>query len=296
MTGSEEDELLKSCGWTADDIKLMLPMQRQAALSEALKQAEEDGRIKDGEWQSGHGATASADGKKEVAADADGDFVDDPSVLLKSEDPNRFQAPRGKQRRIYRWLVLICGVTILGGLLSYYRGWPGQQEVQPRPTCGSSAWRTSVTLDNTRPDLVSTMLQAQNDVGRASEPTCVDAVFACRSDGPYFEVRVNSPSRSIREMGPIIVDRAGESLNLSVSGMPSDDGRAIRLNQKAVVEVVASELMDSYGFKIPLRFGDGDSAVAEFASFDLFPAIRPLLLTCKMRFLRSNTEAGEQRD
>src|SRR6202043_580238 len=117
------------------------PMQRQAALSEALKQAEEDRSIKDGEWQkvskSGYGVTASADGKKQVVAEPDADFIDDSSVLLKSEDPNGSQAVRGKQRRIYRWLVLLCGVTIFAGLFSYYRIWPGQGEVQPRLTCGS---------------------------------------------------------------------------------------------------------------------------------------------------------------
>lgn len=301
MSGSEEDELLKRCGWTVDDIKRMLPPQRQAALSEALKQAEESGGVKDGEWryQAGRGGnpdTTSADGNEETAEDAE--FYDDPSVVSRAEVRSRFQSPRKKQRPIYRWLVVICGVMSFGGLLGYFRGvpWPTQTKVQPGLTCETSGWQTSITLDNTRPELVSTTLRAQNNVGPLSEHACVDAVFACLSDGPYFEVRIDSPSRSIREMGPITVDRAGNSLNLSVAGTLSGDGRAIRLNQKTAVEVLASELMDGYGFRIPLRYGDGSSAVAEFAPFDLFPAIRPLLLTCKMRFLRSNPVVGEQGD
>src|SRR5438105_2945392 len=68
-------------------------------------------RMESGErlGKSGYGVTASADGKKQVATESDVDFIDDPSVLLKSEDPSGSQAARGKQRRIYRWLVLICG-------------------------------------------------------------------------------------------------------------------------------------------------------------------------------------------
>jgi hypothetical protein len=94
-------------------------------------------------------------------------------------------------------------------------------------------------------------------------------------------------------MGPIVVSRTGDDLNLNVSGLPSDDGSAIRVSQKTGVEVIASELMDSYGFTIAIRFADGDDAAAQFASFELFPAIRPVLLACKMRYLRSGTGATE---
>jgi hypothetical protein len=103
-------------------------------------------------------------------------------------------------------------------------------------------------------------------------------------------------NRQIIGTGPIVVGRVGDDLNLNVSGPPSDDGRAIRVSQKTAVEVLASELMDGYGFTITIRFADGDDAVAQFASFELFPAVRPVLLACKMRYMGSGMGAGAADD
>jgi hypothetical protein len=271
MSGSDDDKLLHRYGWSADEIKRMSPNQRQAALDECLKQAHE-GSVKE-----------------------DSGELDAPLVFRGPENIGS-PLPKLKQRRAHKWLALVVLLAVAAGATVYFRGLnrPTQSKIRSDSACGRGGWKTSITLDNTRPELVSSTLRSENDLGPPSEPACVDVTFACGPDGPYFEVRIDSMIRRIIGIGPIVVGRTGDDLNLSVSGLPSEDGRAIRVSQRTGVEVLASELMDGYGFTILIRFADGDDAVAEFASLLLFPAIRPILLACKMRYLRSSAGATEE--
>jgi hypothetical protein len=269
MSVSDDDELLHRYGWSADEINRMSPSQRQAALDECRKQAREDS-------MKGESTEFEA-----------------PSVLRVAQ--NTGAAVLGlKPRQVNKWLAMILFLAVAAGVSVHFRGLNESPESKVRTdsACGRNGWKTSVTLDNTRPELVSSSLRSENDVGSRSAPACVDIIFACRPDGPYFEVRVDSMNRRITGMGPIVVSRIGDDLSLKVSGPPSDDGKAIRVSQKAAVEVLASELMDGYGFAIAIRFADGDVAVAQFASFELYSALRPVLLACKMRFLGSVMETG----
>jgi hypothetical protein len=201
-----------------------------------------------------------------------------------------------KPPRHLRWLVWICVLAIGGGALIYFR--PANQSAQglaQTETCGTSGWRTNITLDHSRPELVSTTLRSQNAIGPQTEPRCVDISFACLKEGPYFELRLGSSGARIKEIGSLLVKVANNDVNVRVSGLISDDGNAIRVSEKTVVEVLASVLSES-SFAIPLTLADGENAVAQFYSSDLFPAIRPVLLTCKMRFFRSVREGADDAD
>jgi hypothetical protein len=205
--------------------------------------------------------------------------------------PHSFESLQKSPRHL-RWLVWICVLAIGGGALIYFR--PANQSAQGL-ACGTSGWRTDITLDHSRPELVSTTLRSQNAIGPQTEPRCVDISFACLKDGPYFELRLGSSGARIKEIGSLLVKLANDDVNVRVSGLISDDGNAIRVSEKIAVEVLASVLNES-SFAIPLTLADGENAVAQFYSFDLFPAIRPVLLTCKMRFFRSVREGADDAD
>jgi DnaJ domain len=190
------------------------------------------------------------------------------------------ELPSPDQGRARRWLALICLIAIGAGALIYFRGLnqPAQTLSRTERTCGTSGWRTSVTFDNSRPELVSTTLRSRDHIGSQDEGKCIDVVFACRSDGPYFEVRVDPSGPQINGMRLILVGSTSDELNASLSVSMSDDGRSIRVSDKIAVEVLVSVLMDRDSFAIRLSFIDGGNAVVRIVSFDLSTAIRPVLL------------------
>jgi curved DNA-binding protein CbpA len=206
--------------------------------------------------------------------------------------PYPFDSPP-KPAPYRRWSTWILPLVVAIGALIYFR--QGNQPAQNRATCGTSVWRTNITLDHSRPELASTTLHSRNAIGPQPEPRCVDISFACLNDGPYFELRLGSSGARIKETERLLVKVTGEDVNVSVSGLISAEGNAFRISEKTAVEVLASVLNDT-SFDIPLTLADGEHAVAQFDALDLFPAIRPVLITCKMRFFRSAKEGTNEGD
>jgi hypothetical protein len=183
---------------------------------------------------------------------------------------------------------------IAGGAWLYLRGRnPASQNASPdEAVCGTTSWRTKITFDNSRPELVSTSLQSDRT---RDEVGCVDIVFACRSNGPYFEVRLDASRPQIDGAVPIFVSAADE-WNASLLGSISDDGRSTRISNKNTIEVLAAVLIDRYSFDIRLGLANGRNAVAQFHSLDLSTAIRPVLLACQMRSFQSSRQTEDAAD
>src|SRR6266404_9296958 len=152
-----------------------------------------------------------------------------------------------------RWIVS-CFIGAAGGALLDCSG--SDQSPPGQGACVTSGWRTLVTFDNSRPELVSTTLRSRNRISSHDENGCVDIAFACRSDGPYFEVRVEPAGPQFNEKGSIVVEGFGDELTASVSGSRSDDGRSIRASDKIAVEVLGSLLMDHDSFAVRLGLSD----------------------------------------
>jgi hypothetical protein len=170
------------------------------------------------------------------------------------------------------------------------------ESARTESACVTSSWRTRITFDNSRPELVSTTLRSRNHISSHDDSGCVDVAFACRQDGPYFEVRVEPAGPQIDEKGPIVFEGFGDELSASASGSRSDDGRSIRISDKVAVEVLASLLMGRDSFVVRLSLSNGGNGIAQFDSVDLQSAIRPVVLACRMRFFRSVREDVDSRD
>jgi len=188
----------------------------------------------------------------------------------------------GNQVHYRKWLVLLLLIVVAGGTWLSFRG-PGQSArtvSRSEAECVTGTWRTRITLDDSRPELVSTTLRSRNRISSRDKNGCVDIAFACRSDGPYFEVRVEPQGPQIGKKGLIVVEGFGDELNASVPGWRSNDGRSITISDKAVVEVLGSLLIDRGSFAVRLGLLDGGDAVAHFDSANAPAAIHPIMLAC----------------
>jgi DnaJ domain len=180
------------------------------------------------------------------------------------------------------WLIPLLLIVVTGAIWLSFRG-PGESArtvLRSEAECVTGTWRTRITFDDVRPELVSTTLRSRNRISSRGKNGCVDIAFACRSDGPYFEVRVEPQGPQIGKKGLIVVEGLGDELNASVSGWRSNDGRSITISDKAVVEVLGSLLIDRGSFAVRLGLLDGGDAVANFDSANLHSAIRPVMLAC----------------
>jgi hypothetical protein len=189
----------------------------------------------------------------------------------------------GGQGRHRRWLVLLFLIVAAGGAWLNFRG-PDQAAgtvSRGEAECVTSTWRTRITFDDSRLERASTTLRSRNRISSHDRKGCVDIAFACGSDGLYFEVLVESAGPQIDKKGLIVVEGIGDELNASIFGWRSDDGRSIRVLDKAVVEVLGSLLMDHDSFAVRLALSRGGDAVAHFDSSNLSAAIRPVLLACR---------------
>jgi hypothetical protein len=106
VTRSEEEELLRRYSWSADEIGNMTRDQFQAALDQAIKQAEEE--RKSGKWslqvyESANRTEAGVVGSASTGTQTDERF--DFSKVTKSPSQRRGQT--------YRRIGLICGLVLL---------------------------------------------------------------------------------------------------------------------------------------------------------------------------------------
>ena len=197
-----------------------------------------------------------------------------------SAKPLRRTADQGRYRK---WLILLLLIVVTGGTWLSFRG-PGQSArtgSRSEAECVTGTWRTRVTFDDSRPELVSTTLRSRNRISSHDKNGCVDIAFACRSDGPYLEVRVEPQGPQIGKKGLIVVEGSGDNeLKASVLGWRSNDGRSLTISDKAVVEVLGSLLMDRGSFAVRFGLLDGGDAVAHFDSANLPAAIHPVMLAC----------------
>jgi curved DNA-binding protein CbpA len=188
----------------------------------------------------------------------------------------------GDQVHHRNWLILLLLIVLTGAIWLSFRGLGESARTVSRSEaeCVTGTWRTRITFDDVRPELVSTTLRSRNRISSRDKNGCVDIAFACRSDGPYFEVRVEPQGPQIGKKGSIVVEGFGDELNASVSGWRSNDGRSITISDKAIVEVLGSLLIDRGSFAVRLGLLDGGDAVAHFDSANLHSAIRPVMLAC----------------
>jgi hypothetical protein len=179
-----------------------------------------------------------------------------------------------------KWLIPLLLIVVTGAIWLSFLGESARTVSRNQAECVTGTWRTRITFDDSRPELVSTTLRSRNRISSRGKNGCVDIAFACRSDGPYFEVRVEPQGPQIGKKGLIVVEGLGDELNASVSGWRSNDGRSITISDKAVVEVLGSLLIDRGSFAVRLGLLEGGDAVAHFDSANLHSAIRPVMLAC----------------
>jgi hypothetical protein len=170
----------------------------------------------------------------------------------------------------------------------------GSQAFFPASACAASDWQTQVTLDQSRPELATTTLRSRNSVGPAEAASCVDVSVACLQDGPYFEVRLASPALGVKEVGPLRIRSLTDELSAQLFRPTDGSETAVRIVDKSSVELIAFALANSLGFRIPITFATGETAVAEFRSYHFLSAVRPVLFACNMRSLQG--EKPEEAD
>ena len=180
------------------------------------------------------------------------------------------------------WLGPLGLVLLAAASSVYLRGTPSAAV----PACAAADWRTELTLDRSRPELATTTLRSRNAVGPEGQAACAEVSFACRPDGPYFELRSNSPALPMRQIGPIEVRNLNDDLAAQVLAPPAGAQTAVRVAEKAAVELIAYAIANSLAFRIPITFADGEAAVAEFKSYHFSAAVRPVLFACNMRSLQ----------
>jgi len=180
------------------------------------------------------------------------------------------------------WLVPLGLVLVATASSVYLRGSPSAAV----PACAAADWRTELTLDRSRPELATTTLRSRNAVGPEGRAACAEVSFACRPDGPYFELRLISPAPPMRQIGPIEVRNLNDDLAAQVFAPPAGAQMAVRVAEKEAVELIAYAIANSLAFRIPITFADGEAAVAEFRSYHFSAAVRPVLFACNMRSLQ----------
>jgi hypothetical protein len=180
------------------------------------------------------------------------------------------------------WVVPLGLVLVATASSVYLRGSPSAAVA----ACAAADWRTELTVDGSRPELAMTTLRSRNAVGPDGQAGCAEVSFACRADGPYFELRVNSPALRMRQIGPIEVRNLNDDLAAQVFAPPAGAQTAVRVAEKEAVELIAYAIANSLAFRIPITFADGEAAVAEFKSYHFSSAVRPVLFACNMRSLQ----------
>jgi hypothetical protein len=180
------------------------------------------------------------------------------------------------------WLAPLGLVLVAAASSVYFRGSPSAAV----PACVAADWRTELTLDRSRPEFAITTLRSRNAVGPEGQAGCAEVSFACRSEGPYFELRLNASSAPMREIGPIEVRNLNDDLAAQVFGPPDGVQTAVRVTEKEAVELIAYAIANSLAFRIPITFTNGEAAVADFKSYHFASAVRPVLFACNMRSLQ----------
>jgi hypothetical protein len=188
------------------------------------------------------------------------------------------------------WLGPLGLVLLAAASSVYLRGTPSAAV----PACAAADWRTELTLDRSRPELATTTLRSRNAVGPEGQAACAEVSFACGPDGPYFELRSNSPALPMRQIGPIEVRNLSDDLAAQVFAPPAGAQTAVRVAEKAAVELIAYAIANSLAFRIPITFGDGEAAVAEFKSYHFSAAVRPVLFACNMRSLQIGPPSADE--
>ena len=90
----------------------------------------------------------------------------------------------------------------------------------------------------------------------------------------------------MRQIGPIEVRNLNDDLAAQVFAPPTGAQAAVRVAEKAAVELIAYAIANSLAFRIPITFVDGEAAMAEFRSYHFSTAVRPVLFACNMRSLQ----------
>jgi hypothetical protein len=188
----------------------------------------------------------------------------------------------GFRALVLTWLVPLVLVLLSAASSVYLRGSPSAAV----PACAAADWRTELTLDRSRPELAITTLRSRNAVGPEGRAGCAEVSFACRSDGPYFELRVNSPALPMRQIGPIEVRNLNDDLAAQVFAPPDGAQTVVRVADKEAVELIAYAIANSLAFRVPITFADGEASNAEFKSYHFSTAVRPVLFACNMRSLQ----------
>jgi len=214
------------------------------------------------------------------AADASGRATNPP-------DPPAVR-DRLKSRRGGRWPASMLCLALLVGAGTLYWSKAHDEPVDRfvASACPASDWQTRVTLDQSRPELATTTLRSRNSIGPGDAASCVDVSVACLQEGPYFEVRLASSAIGVREVGPLQIRSLKDELSAQLFRPTDGSETAVRIVDKSAVELIAYALANSLGFRVPITFTTGDSAVAEFRSYHFLSAVRPVLFACNMRSLQ----------
>ena len=194
------------------------------------------------------------------------------------------------------WLAPPCLAVLAGaGFITAPPGASGASDAAAR-ACEAADWQATVALDGSRPETAMATLRSRNEVGRAGSRSCVEARFACSREGPYFEVRLSTPSAALRDVGPLQIRSLQDELSARV--FPPNDGSesAVRIADKPAVELIAFALANSLAFRVPMTFANGEAAVADFKSYHFSTAVRPVLFACNMRLLQTDEEDGGETD
>lgn len=135
-----------------------------------------------------------------------------------------------------------------------------------------------------------TTLRSRNEVGPSGSRSCVEVRLACSPEGPYFEVRLSSPTLAMRQVGPLQIRNLHDELSAQVFQPKEGSESAVRIADKPAVELIAFALANSLAFRVPITFSTGDTAVADFKSYHFSSAVRPVLFACNMRTLQSEDD------
>jgi hypothetical protein len=232
--------------------------------------------------------TEHSDHAESGAVNASGrskDLVDPPTA------PSRLHL-----RRAGRWPgSMLCLALLVGaGTLYWSKAHDEPVDAFAAGACPASDWQTRVTLDRSRPELATTTLRSRNSIGPADAASCVDVSVACLQQGPYFEVRLASSAIGVREVGPLQIRNLKDELSAQLFRPTDGSETAVRIVDKSAVELIAYALANSLGFRVPITFATGDTAIAEFRSYHFLSAVRPVLFACNMRSLQ--TEKPEEVD
>jgi len=225
--------------------------------------------------------TEHADHTDSGAVDASGHapgLVDPPAARDRLES-----RPGGRWRGSMLCLALLVGA----GTLYWSKAHDEPVARFAVSACPASDWQTRVTLDQSRPELATTTLRSRNSIGPVDAASCVDVSVACLQEGPYFEVRLASSAVGVREVGPLQIRSLKDELSAHLFRPTDGSETAVRIVDKSAVELIAYALANSLGFRVPITFTTGDTAVAEFRSYHFLSAVRPVLFACNMRSLQA---------